>query len=37
MKKLDTPFPKHWLCGVATKLIVVAGAPAIALKLFDVW
>lgn len=37
MKKLDTPFPRHWLYYVAIKLIVLAGALAIALKLLDVW
>ena len=37
MKKPDTPFPKHWLYYVTIKLIVLAGALAIALKLFDVW
>lgn len=37
MKKPDTPFPRHWLYYVTIKFIVIAGALAIALKLFDVW
>jgi hypothetical protein len=37
MTKLDTPFPKHWLYYVTIKFIVIAGALAIALKLFGVW
>ena len=37
MEKPDTPFPKHWLYYVTIKFIVIAGALAIALKLFGVW
>lgn len=37
MKKPDTPFPRHWLYYVVIKFVVIAGALAIALKLFGVW
>ena len=37
MEKPDTPFPRHWLYYVSIKFVVIAGALAIALKLFGVW
>ncbi len=37
MEKPDTPFPRHWLYYVTIKFVVIAGALAIVLKLFDVW
>ena len=33
MNRLDTPFPRDWLCYVALKLTVIAIAVAIGLKL----
>ncbi len=37
MSKPDTPFPKHWLYYIVLKVMVIAAALAIALKLFGVW
>jgi hypothetical protein len=37
MMKPDTPFPRHWLYYVAIKLLVVLGALALVLRLYDVW
>jgi hypothetical protein len=37
MKKPDTPFPRHWLYYIAIKLLVVLGALALVLRLYDVW
>lgn len=37
MKKPDTPFPRHWLYYIAIKLIVVLGALALVLRLYEVW
>lgn len=37
MSKPDTPFPKHWLYYIVLKVVVIAAALAIALKLFGVW
>ena len=34
MKKLDTPFPRHWLYYIVLKLAVLAGAVALALYYF---
>jgi hypothetical protein len=36
MKKLDTPFPRHWLYYVALKFIVLAAAILLALYVFGV-
>ena len=36
MKKLDTPFPRHWLYYVAIKFIVLAAAILLALYVFGV-
>ena len=37
MKRLDTPFPRHWLVYVAIKLAVIAIAVALGLKLVGYW
>lgn len=37
MSKPDTPFPKHWLYYIALKILLIAGAVALALKLYGMW
>lgn len=37
MSKPDTPFPKHWLYYIAIKFLLLAGAVALALKLYGIW
>jgi hypothetical protein len=37
MTKPDTPFPKHWLYYIALKIVLIAGAVALALKLYGMW
>ena len=37
MEKPDTPFPRHWLYYIAIKLVVLAGALALVLKLLRRW
>jgi len=37
MKRLDTPFPRHWLYYFILKVVVIAAAVALALKLFGYW
>jgi hypothetical protein len=37
MDKPDTPFPRHWLYYIAIKLVVLAGALALVLKLYGSW
>ena len=37
MKRPDTPFPRHWIYYIAIKLIVVLGALALVLRLYEVW
>lgn len=37
MEKPEVPFPKHWLYYIAIKLLVLAGAVALAFRLYDVW
>ena len=37
MTKPDTPFPKHWLYYIALKIALIAGAVALALKLYGMW
>jgi hypothetical protein len=37
MRKPDTPFPRHWLYYIAIKLVVLAGALALALRLYGAW
>jgi hypothetical protein len=36
MKKLDTPFPRHWLYYVILKIAVIIVAVILALYLFGV-
>jgi hypothetical protein len=37
MKKPDTPFPRHWLYYIALKIVLIAAAVAIVLKLYNFW
>ena len=37
MDRPEVPFPKHWLYYIAIKFVVLAGAVALALRLYDVW
>jgi len=37
MKRPDTPFPRHWLYYIALKIVLIAVAVAIALKLYGFW
>jgi hypothetical protein len=37
MKRPDTPFPRHWLYYIALKVIVIAAAVAIVIKLYGLW
>ena len=37
MEKPDTPFPRHWLYYLILKIVVIAAAAALALKLFGFW
>jgi len=37
MERPEVPFPKHWLYYIAIKLLVLAGAVALALRLYDGW
>lgn len=37
MKRLDTPFPRHWLYYIALKILLLGAAVAIALKLYGMW
>ncbi len=37
MKRPDTPFPRHWLYYIALKLVIIAVAVAIVLKLYGFW
>ena len=37
MEKPDTPFPRHWLYYIAIKLMLLAGAVVLVLRLYDVW
>lgn len=37
MKRLDTPFPRHWLYYVVLKLVIIAIAVAIGLKFTGHW
>ena len=37
MKRPEVPFPKHWLYYIAIKFVVLAGAVALALRLYEVW
>jgi hypothetical protein len=35
--KPDTPFPKHWFYYIALKIALIAGAVALATKLYGLW
>jgi len=37
MKKLDTPFPRHWLYYIAIKIVVLLGGLALVLRMYEVW
>jgi hypothetical protein len=37
MKRPETPFPRHWLYYIALKLVLLAAAVAIVLKLYGFW
>ena len=37
MEKPEVPFPKHWLYYIAIKFVVLAGAVALVLRLYEVW
>jgi hypothetical protein len=37
MDKPDTPFPRHWLYYIALKIGLIAGAVALATKLYGLW
>ncbi|MBV6486982.1 MAG: hypothetical protein GHHEDOFH_00920 [Pseudorhodoplanes sp.] len=37
MQRPETPFPRHWLYYIALKLVVIAAAAAIVLKLYGFW
>jgi len=37
MKRPDTPFPRHCLYYIALKMIVIAAAVAIVIKLYGLW
>ena len=36
MKKLDTPFPRHWLYYIVLKFVVLGAAILLALYVFGV-
>jgi hypothetical protein len=33
----ETPFPRHWLYYIVLKVVVIAAAVAVALKLLRYW
>ncbi len=37
MKRLETPFPRHWLYYIVLKIVIIAAAVALALKYYDFW
>ena len=37
MKRLDTPFPRHWFYSIALKILLLGAAMALALKLYGMW
>jgi len=37
MKRPDTPFPRRWLYYIALKLVLIAAAVAVTLKLYGLW
>jgi hypothetical protein len=37
MQRPETPFPRHWLYYIALKVVVLAAALALVLKLYGFW
>ena len=37
MTKPDTPFPRHWIYYIVLKLVLLAAAVALVLKLYGLW
>ena len=37
MSRPDTPFPRHWLYPIALKILLIASAVALVLKLYGLW
>jgi hypothetical protein len=37
MKHPETPFPRHWFYYIVIKVVIIAAAVAIVLKLFGYW
>ncbi len=37
MSRPDTPFPRHWLYYIVLKVLVIAVALAVALKIYGIW
>ncbi len=37
MSRPDTPFPRHWLYYIVLKVLVIAVALAVALKVYGIW
>jgi hypothetical protein len=37
MTQPETLFPRHWLCYIALKVVVIAAAVAVALKFLGYW
>ncbi len=37
MQRPDTPFPRHWLCYIALKFVLLGVAVALVLKLYGFW
>jgi hypothetical protein len=37
MQRPETPFPRHWLYYIALKIVVLAAALALVLKLYGFW
>jgi hypothetical protein len=33
----ETPFPRHWLYYIVLKVVIIAAAVAVALKLLGYW
>ena len=37
MRRPDTPFPRHRLYYIGLKILLIAGAVALVLKLYGLW
>ena len=37
MRRPEVPFPRHWLYYITIKFLVIAGAVALALRLYGIW